>query len=124
MYKQHSQLVVILLAGIFAVLLFGRDAVLGSMEGAVWIALAVGVPVLLIWMIVAFIRYLKREARAYRPELRTNRDQGLPWLYSYLIWPGLIGSIFVISLAVYRYNDATACKLLLGDCLQGIPYYW
>ena len=123
MDRSHSQLIVLLLAGIFAVLLFGREAVLGSLEGMVWISIAIGIPVLLIWVIVAFVRYLRREARAYREEARRDRDQGLPWLYKFAAWPGIIGNFLVLGVAAYRYFD-NSCRFFAGDCLQTIPYWW
>jgi hypothetical protein len=123
MDKGHSQLIVLLLAGIFAVLLFGREAVFGSMETMFWIGIVVGIPVLLIWAIVAFTRYLKREARAYRDEVRGYKRQGLPRFYLFAAWPGIIGNFLVVGWATYRYFIDNACRYFAG-CLQEIPLYW
>lgn len=41
MDKSHSRLIIILLAGILAVLLLGRDAILGSLFFLSWIGAAI-----------------------------------------------------------------------------------
>ena len=121
--RAHSQLIIILLAGILAVLLFGREAILGSMEGVFWLGLVIGVPVLLIWGLVAFTRYLKDEVRDYREEVRRDRAKGRPWLYLFVLWPGLIANCLVFGVAAYRYFDGS-CQYFKGDCIQTIPYWW
>ena len=124
MDRGHSQLIIILLAGIFAVLLFGREATLGSMQTMFWIGLALGVVALIVWAIISFIRYIRRETKAYRDEVRRDREEGRPWLYRFAAWPGIIGNFLVIAVAGYSRYVEDSCRALLGDCLQQIPYWW
>lgn len=124
MSKEHSRIIIILLAGIFAVLLFGREAMQGSMQVVFWVGLAVGIVGLIGWATFAFFRYIGGEAKAYREEVRRDREQGKPWLHTYIAWPGIIGNFLVFAIAGYsRYVDES-CRALVGDCLQQIPYWW
>jgi hypothetical protein len=122
--KGHSQIIIILLGGILAVLLFGREATLGSIETAFWVGLVFGIVALVVWAIAAFVRYMAREAKAYRDQVRRDRAEGRPWLYTFVAWPGFIGNLGVFAVAAYsRYVEAS-CKAFTGDCLQQIPYWW
>lgn len=124
MSKEHSRLIIFLLAGIFAVLLFGREAVQGSLETFFWIGLVLGIVALIIWGIVALVRGVGREVKVYREEVRRDREEGRPWLHTFIAWPGIIGNFLVIGIAGYsRYVDES-CRAFLGDCLQTIPYWW
>jgi amino acid permease len=124
MHRDHSRLIVILLAGIFAVLLFGREATLGSMQTIFWVGLVLGVVGLIVWATIAFVRYMGREAKAYRDEVRRDREEGRPWFHTFTAWPGIIGNFLMFAVAAYsRYVDES-CRALTGDCLQQIPYWW
>jgi hypothetical protein len=121
--RGHSQLIIILLSGIFAVLLFGREATYGSIQTLFSVGLVLGIIAVIVWAIVSFIGYMGREARVYREEVRRDREEGRPWLYQYLAWPGIIGNFLVFGVAAYsRYVDVS-CRAF-GDCLQQIPYWW
>jgi amino acid permease len=122
--RDHSRLIIILLSVIAAVLLFGREATFGSMQTIFWVALALGIVALIVWAIVSSTRYMGREARAYRDEVRRDREEGRPWLHTYIAWPGIIGNLLVFVVAAYwRFID-DSCRALMGDCLQQIPYWW
>ncbi len=122
--RDHSRLIIILLTGILAVLLFGREATLGSMQTIFWIGLALGIVGSIIWAIIAFVRYMRREAKAYRDEVRRDREEGRPWLHTFVAWPGIIGNFLVIAVAGYSRYVEESCRALMGDCLQQIPYWW
>jgi hypothetical protein len=124
MDRNHSRLIVILLCVIAAVLLFGREATFGSMQAIFWIGLALSVVGLIVWAIVALIRYMRSEVKIYRDEVRRDREEGRPWLHTYLAWPGIIGNFAVFGVAGYSRFVAESCRLLLGNCLQEIPYWW
>jgi ABC-type tungstate transport system substrate-binding protein len=124
MTKQHSQIIIFLLGGILVVLLFGRDAALGSMQTLFWIGLVLGIIALIIWAIVALVGYTRREVKAYKEEVRRDREEGRPWLHNFLMWPGVIGNFAVFGVAAYsRYVDES-CRALVDDCLKNIPYFW
>jgi hypothetical protein len=91
MDRNHSRLVVILLAGILFVLLFGREAVISVLGNALWISTAIGAVIGIVLIILAAIRYTRQEARLYREEVRRDREEGRPWLYTFIAWPGAIG---------------------------------
>lgn len=124
MSKEHSRLIIFLLAGILAVLLFGREAMQGSLEVVFWIGLALGIVALAIWGIVALVRGVGREVKVYRQEVRRDREEGRPWLHTFIAWPGIIGNFLVIGVAAYSRYVEESCSALLGDCLQQIPYWW
>jgi hypothetical protein len=123
MDRDHSRWVIILLAGILFVLLFGREAAIGALGTAFWIALVVGAVIALIWIIIATIRYTRREVKLYREEVGRDREEGRPWLHTFIAWPGIIGNFAVFGFAGFRYFD-NECRILLGDCLEQIPFWW
>lgn len=123
MDRGHSRLVVILLAAILFVLLFGRDAAIFAFGGVFWFLLVFGAGFAIIWLIVAAIRYAYREARSYREEVRQDREEGRPWLNTFIAWPGIIGNFAVLGFAALRYFD-DECRALMRDCLQQIPFWW
>jgi hypothetical protein len=122
--RDHSRIIVILLAGILAVLLFGREAVQGSLQVLFWVVLGVGTVGLIVWAIIAFSRYMGREVRAYQAEIRRHREEGQPWLHTYIACPGIIGNFLVFGVAAYSRYVEESCRLLMGDCLQQLPYWW
>jgi hypothetical protein len=122
--RDHSRLIVILLAGIFAVLLFGREVVFGSLQTAFWVGLALGAVALIIWAVVSLIRYTGKEAKAYRAEVQKDREEGRPWLHTYIAWPGILGNFAVFAFAGYKRFILESCRVLTGDCLETIPYWW
>ena len=128
MSRDHSTVIIILLAGIFAVLLLGREAVQGSLESLFWftviLGVILGIVAVIIWAIVAFIRKVMREAKAYQEEIRLEREGGRPWLYTFIMLPALLANFLVLGIAAYsRYINET-CKGVVGDCLQAVPYWW
>jgi hypothetical protein len=123
MDRNHSRLVVILLAGILFVLLFGREAVISVLGNALWISTAIGAVIGIVLIILAAIRYTRQEARLYREEVRRDREEGRPWLYTFIAWPGAIGNFAVFGFAAFSYFDHE-CRALKGDCLEQIPFWW
>ena len=96
-------------------MLAGRETALSFVGNAFWIALAVGTPVLIVWVIVAFIRFVRREVKQYRAEVGRDRRDGRPWLHTFVAWPAVFG------LAEFHYFE-NACKGLTEDCLEQIPF--
>jgi hypothetical protein len=104
--RNHSRIIIILLSVIAAVLLFGREATIGSMQTLFWIGLALCVIAFVVWATISFISYMRRGVRAYREEVRRDREDGRPWLHTFVAWPGIIGNFLVIGVAAYsRYVD-------------------
>jgi hypothetical protein len=100
---------IILLVLILAVLLFGRPDP-DSMQTVFWIGLFLGIVALIIWAIVAFIRFIRRDFKAYRDEVRRDREEGRPWLYNYVAWPGIIGNFVVLAVAAYWLFIEESCR--------------
>jgi len=75
MDRNHSRLIIILLAGILCVMLVGRDAAIGFLGNAFWVALVVGTLVLIVLAIIGLIRFTRREARLYREEVGRDRQR-------------------------------------------------
>ncbi|MCW5681004.1 MAG: hypothetical protein KF794_08985 [Xanthobacteraceae bacterium] len=124
MDRDHSRIIIFLLGGILAVLLFGREVALGSVQTIFWVGLVVGIVWLIFWAIIATIRFLKRESVAYRDEVRRDREEGRPWLYTFVAWPGIIANFGVFGLAAYSRHIEGSCRALTGDCLREIPFWW
>jgi hypothetical protein len=123
MDRDHSRIIILLLGGVLFVLVFGREAALFGLNYFIWAALAVGVVALIVWAFVAVPRYLRREAIDYREEVRRDRQEGRPWLYTFIAWPGAIGNFIVFGAAAYSRFEGS-CRSLKGDCLENIPYWW
>jgi uncharacterized membrane protein len=105
------------------VLLFGRGAAIALFGNAFWIVLVVGAVIAIIWMIIDAIRFVRREAKLYREEVSRDRDEGRPWLHTFVAWPGILGNFAVFGFAAFRNFDHE-CRALTGDCLQEIPFWW
>jgi hypothetical protein len=123
MDRNHSRLIIILLAGILFVLLLGREPAIEALGSVSWIMLVIGTVVAIIWMIIAAIRYVRREAIVYSEEVRRDRDEGRPWLHTFILWPAAIGNFAVVGFAAFRYFDHE-CRRFTGDCLEQIPLWW
>jgi type VI protein secretion system component VasK len=79
MDRDHSRLVVILLAGILLVLLFGREATIEAIGSASWVLLVIGAVITIIWMILGTIRYTRQEAKLYsEDDIRHLERRGAP----------------------------------------------
>lgn len=124
MDRDHSQPIAFLLGGILAVLLHGREAALDSMETIFWVGLALGVVWLIVSAVVSFIRYTGRVANAHGAEVRRDREEGRPWLYRFVAWPGIIANFLVFGVAVYSFYAERSCRVLVGDCLKQFSYWW
>jgi len=122
--KEHSRIIIILLAGIFAVLLFGREVVQGSLQTAGIVGLTVGAIILVVTGIFMFVRYLSQEVKVYREDMQRERAAGKPWLYMLIAWPGIIGNFLVFGIAAYWWFIENSCRALMGDCLQSVPLWW
>jgi hypothetical protein len=101
----------------------GRDEAIGFLGNTFWITLVVGTVALIVWTIIAFIRFTRREVRQYREEVGRDRREGRPWLYTFIAWPGIIGNFAVIGLAALHYFG-NSCRAVFGDCLQQIPFWF
>jgi uncharacterized integral membrane protein len=122
MDRGHSRLIVILLAGILIVLLIGREAAIELLGGAFWVALILGLFALIVAAVFGVVRASVRETRAYRDEVARDRREGRPWLYTFIVWPGLIGNFVVMGLAAFHYFGGE-CHAFKGDCLESIPLW-
>lgn len=102
-YGQERRLIIILLVGILFVLLVGREAAIEALGSVSWIMLVIGTVFTIIWMIIATIRYVRREAIVYSKEVRRDREEGRPWLYTFIFWPAAIGNFAVFGFTAFRY---------------------
>lgn len=123
MDKDHSRLIVILLAGILFVLLFGREAAIGALGSGFWVLLMIGSVIAIIWMIIAAIVYARKEVKVFRNDLRRAREEGQPWLWTYILGPGVIGNFAVVGFAAFRYFFDNECRAF-RSCLEQIPFWW
>jgi hypothetical protein len=117
MDRDHSSLIVILLAGILLalsgilfVLLVGREEAISAVggasgAGALAVALVVGTLALL------FIGYVLR-----------RRRQGQPWLFHFILWPAYIGVLAVLGLAALHAFDKSCGRP--QECVAEVPLYW
>ena len=126
MDKRHSGLIVILLAGILYVLLFGREAAIAGLGSTFSILLVIGLAVaviaiicLIVWLIIAAPRYFRQEWKSFRDGLRRARAEGHPTLWTYFALTGLIGCFAVFGFAAYFYFNGE-CRTL-RTCLDQVP---
>jgi hypothetical protein len=117
MDRDHSSLIIILLAGILValggnlfVLLVGRETAISIVggafgAGAFWVALVGGTLALL------FIGYVLRKRR-----------QGQPWLFHLILWPAYTGVLVVLGLAAVHSFDKACGRPY--ECVEQIPLYW
>ena len=65
MDQNHSSSIIIaVLAGILFLLLFGREAALGSLQSIFWVGLVLGILALIVSAIEQFVLYLRRQNTA------------------------------------------------------------
>jgi CDP-diglyceride synthetase len=116
MDRVHSNLIIILLAGILLalsgilfVLMVGREEAISAIggasgAGAFAVALVIGTLALL------FIGYVLR-----------RRRQGHPWFH-FILWPAYIGVLAVLGLAALHAFDRACGRP--QECVKQIPLYW
>jgi hypothetical protein len=121
MRPEHSRIIILLLSGILAVLLFGRDAVLGSLNTILPVALAIGLVGLVAWALYALFAFLGRQAKKFGVEAKEERSQGRPWLHNFLTVPGMLGNFVVMGLAGWFW---WAGDLRFREALQLVPLWW
>lgn len=98
--SDDNKVIIFLLSGILAVLLLGRDAVLGSIGNLFWI----GIGLLVLWIVWLFIKGFFGVIAEVTQEIRQDKAAGKPWVPSVLLFTGLsIGAVWLIGLLSDRY---------------------
>jgi hypothetical protein len=97
----HARLIILLLCAILAVLLFGREPVLGSTHILLWIAAAC-VVLAIVWVFGWAV--LVEAPKELLSELRGLRRSGKPWLAEAILFTGLpFGIIWIAGLMATKY---------------------
>jgi ABC-type Fe3+-siderophore transport system permease subunit len=117
MDRVHSNLIIILLAGILLalsgilfVLLVGREEAISAIGGASG-AGAFAVTLVVGTLALLFIGYVLR-----------RRRQGHPWLFHLILWPAYVGVLVVLGLAAL-HSFEKACGRP-QECVGQVPLYW
>jgi putative solute:sodium symporter small subunit len=121
MNDSHSRTIIYLLAGILAVLLVGRTAALGAATSALWIVAPLGAGVLVVWVIVAFVKFCRRESALFRDEVLQDKRAGRPWLHYWVGVPGGIGNFVVFAIAALYWLNGDGT---FRHCLEVVPFWW
>ena len=128
MDKNHSRLIVILLAGIFLVLSFGREAFFWACLGVIAGLVAIVLIGLIVWVQGVCLRLLFGEdLRAswldFEGDLRAlawSFRNGGPWLSQLVMIVGGIG-VFVVAITAVARWVMGSCDYF---CIDTIPYHW
>jgi MFS family permease len=123
MSESQTRVIIILLAGILFVLVVGREAALTALTWGFWIALALGILALFLWVIIAFLRWGQRETKAFSESVAKERREGKPWLFGIVGVVGMLGNFAVFGLAALNYYGGT-CASFKKDCLNQIPFWY
>lgn len=112
--EKTGQLIVVLLAAILAVLVFGREAIGPWLfwGGATFVVLAI-----LFYVIREIWRVIVSDIAQYAAEERREGGSGILIV---IAWVGIIGNGIVVVWALLMSFQGTP----YGDALQLIPYYW
>ena len=108
MSNRDANVIKLLLGGILLVLLFGRDAVMGSLQTGVWIVVGLGVVLVIGWIGWAFGKaFLYDVPKEYVSDLKQDKADGKPWLYGVFLGFGLpFGMAWIVGGALARYGLA------------------
>jgi hypothetical protein len=114
MNNDNSGAIVFLLAAILCVMLFGSAAVLSGMGTLMTIGAVLSVGFFIIWGTV-------RLFKAMRAGLATARAERQPWLYFFVLWPGIIGNVVVFCIAALTWMDG---GIRFMKAVETVPYWW
>jgi hypothetical protein len=123
MDREHSRWIVILLAGIFFILLVGREAAQISFQTLLWIA----IPLLIVYFVVGGIWFAARDY--YEETVLPLKEAGSAWLYKLTLFAA--GLVFFGSLAIaglmtwvgsdsFEKNSATLHTPLISGLYLGL----
>lgn len=110
MNESHSSAIVLLLAAILCVMLFGAGAVL---SGLWWIAIA-GAILVAVFLVIALVAHLYGS-------VTEARSEGRAWLYLLVGIPALIANFAAFCVA---YLEAWSDGSSAGNALDDVPYAW
>jgi hypothetical protein len=108
MSSRDATIIKFLLGGILLVLLFGRDAVMSSLQGGFWVVIGLGALLVLGWIAwtvgKAFLYNIPAE---YISDLKTEKAQGGPWLAGAVLGIGLpFGVAWIAGRMLHKWGIA------------------
>lgn len=108
MSSRDANIIKFLLGGILLVLLFGRDAVLGSMQTGLWVLAGFGILLIVGWIAWAFGKaFFYDVPKEYIDDLKKEKAEGRPWLFGVFFGIGLpFGMAWVAGLLLYKWKWA------------------
>ena len=113
MDREHSRIIVWLLAGILAVLLFGAAAVRDGLQVAFWVGLALLV-VFLTWKLVSGVWI------AASSEIAAAKEQGEPWLWAVFLIPA---GFWIAGMVTTAYVTGNRTKFPYGYDYWEVPVF-
>jgi hypothetical protein len=108
--NSSNGVVVVLLAAILFVLLFGCEAFFSGLGIMFWIFIVIAV-LSIMWAIIA----------AVAKEIRNEKVAGRAWVWQYLAYPSMAGNIVVFAIAaIIAWADGTRINV----AIEKVPYWW
>jgi hypothetical protein len=104
MSSRDATIIKLLLGGILLVLLFGRDAVMSSLQGGFWVVLGLGALLVVGWIGWAFAKAFFYDVPAeYISDIKKEKAQGGPWLAGAALGVGLpFGMAWVVGMLLHK----------------------
>src|SRR5688572_6496603 len=108
MSSRDATIIKFLLGGILLVLLFGRDAVMSSLQGGFWVVLGLGALLVVGWIGWAFAKAFFYDVPAeYISDIKKEKAQGGPWLAGAALGVGLpFGMAWVVGMLLHKWGWA------------------
>jgi hypothetical protein len=108
MSSRDATIIKFLLGGILLVLLFGRDAVVSSLQGGFWVVLGLGALLVVGWIAWAFGKAFFYDVPAeYISDVKKEKAQGGPWLAGAILGIGLpFGAAWIAGGLLHKWGWA------------------
>jgi hypothetical protein len=106
MSSRDANIIKILLGSILLVLLFGRDAVLGSLQHSFWVVFGLGALLVVGWIAWAIGRaFFYDVPKEYISDLKAEKAHGGPWLAGAVLGIGLpFGAAWIAGMMLHRWG--------------------
>lgn len=117
MSEQTGRLIALLLAGILAVLLFGRDQVLDLLTVVPWLAVGLVILAVIYWIARSVFDSFVED---YRTEAISTGASALGRFFLALAYVGIAANLCVFAwVAIMAYLTGS-----IKDAWQNVPYFW